>query len=245
MFRPRLLPTRFRTAVARALPLATCAVMMFLQPAARGDIVVSFSGTAGTGTLQDAVLIASSGIPAPDGAVDSPINGITKFIPLGDLDLGTVTNSHTVNFGSLSASADHWWIIGHRNIGGTEHLVYSSTMDLDGVSITSIQPFSGFADFQIAAVPLNLSFFNSTGSFASLDVQGALLSHVPHLTLSGQSADLWRFSDGIDFGQISVNLHPELTPAVPEPSMTVIVACGLFGLVISQWRRRRVRRAQE
>jgi hypothetical protein len=194
-------------------------VMMALSvPTAAFAIGIGFNNTSG-GILYDSALFASKA------------GGFNYAVPIGNLDLSSVTGvvvDKPVGDGSFT----DWWLIGHQGAD----IVYSSTRNLAGVDVMSIEPFSSGDEFTIPTVIAQLANFNSGGSF-SFDIYSLLaFGHASHITADGNFSDLWLFSSpGSSIGQVGVSLNNDIPPVIPVPPTVWLLGSGLLGLV--GWRR--------
>ena len=180
-------------------------------------IGIRLEATSG-GILEDAILIASeNGEPVRD------------VIALGDFDLSLTEHTFDV---PVDPATTHWWLIGHE--GG--NVVYSSTLDLNGIDMYSVEPYDGSG--LAWNIPSNLDGYVN-GGVAGVDYSWDWWSqttnnHHSHVAADGGTSNLWLFSSpGSGFGSIAVNLHSNDIPApVPEPTIMFLVCSGLFGLAI-------------
>ena len=198
-------------------PLAVW-VLASLTATAAHAIGISFQTTSG-GTLEDAILIASI-----DG--DPP----RALAVLGDFDLSTT--EHIVDV-PVDGSTTHWWLIGHEG----SNVVYSSTLDLLGVDMYSIEPYDIPGAELAWNIPGNLEgLVNGTGY--SLDWYAQTVNnHSSHVTGDGDISQLWRFgSPGEDIGYVAVSIHTNTPPFVPEPASLFLLGLGALVMIMRRKR---------
>jgi hypothetical protein len=191
-------------------------VALSMLPTAALAVGISFNGTP-CGTLDDCALFASY-----PGMAGTPFS-----VPLGNLNLSTVTGA-VVEVPVGDGLATDWWLIGHQS----SHIVYSSTLNLAGVALDSIEPFSLGAT--PASVITNLIHFNS-GIDVSYDIWALLsFNHSSHNTADGNTSNLWRFSDGEYLGQVAVSINTNVPPGpsspIPIPTTILLLGSGLIGI---------------
>jgi len=173
----------------------------------------------GTGTLEDAILIASVGGAPP-----------RSIAVLGDINLSVLNHIYDV---PVPAEATVWWLIGHQ---GSE-VVYSSNRDLNHINLYVIEPYDIPGAELAWNIPANLDgYVNGTGY--ALDWWAQTVSHhSSHVTADGGRATMWFFSDGIFGGEVAVSLHNNIPPPIPEPRF-LSGAMLLFGWAGMHWFRR-------
>lgn len=151
------------------------------------SIRVEINATGG-GVLEDAVLFVSD-----DGF--TPRN---TYI-LGDIDLSgsLFTFRHTVD----TVTSNHWWLIGSMS----GDVVYSSALQLNGVDMYTIEPYTGA---QLAwNIPANLHSYVARTNPSMDWLAQTMHNHSSHVAANKTVATLWRFSDGgRSLGTIEINL---------------------------------------
>jgi hypothetical protein len=194
----------------------------------RADAIgISIYGPLG-GFLNDAVLFASA-----------PGTPTQYTVPLGRIDLSILTDK-IIDLPIGDGTSTHWWIVARHQTG---RVAYSSSQNLQGVDVMSVEPFSSSDASAVNTVLTQLFDVNNGGSFSS-DIATLLSAgHMSHLDEDKGIASI--YVDQLDFsggsslswiGELAISLHNNIPPGfgpvppVSTPASMPLLAVGLGGL---------------